>query len=79
MNDEELRQTMKEMHEAFKQKFPKKSDEEIDQMMLDMFFKAFCEDKMYKEDLMAITYVLGYTPREDILDEIEREKRKEHK
>ena len=75
MNHREIMQLIKQMREQFKRSCPSKSDEEIDKMILDVFFKAYCEDKMDREDLTTLTNALGYGINKEILDEIEREKR----
>lgn len=73
MTDEELQQTLTGIREMYKEQFPKKSDDEIDQMILDSFFRAFCEGKLDRESLCALTVAMGYEPDEDVLDQIEKE------
>ena len=76
MNEKEIRELIIQLRKQFKAKFKNKSDEEIDQMILDMFFKAYCEDELSREDLTTFTELMGYEVKEDILDEIENEKKK---
>ena len=45
-------------------------------MILDVFFQAFCEDKMDRRDLTALTNALGYDVKDEILDQVEEEKKK---
>lgn len=75
MNEKEIKQLIKQLRNQFSTKFKDKTEEEIDEMILDMFFKAFCEDKMSREDLTALTEVMGYEIKEEVLDEIEKEKK----
>lgn len=77
MNEKEIKQLIKQLRNQFRAKFKDKSEEEIDGMILDMFFKAFCEDKMSREDLTVLTEVMGYEAKKEILDEIEKEKKGE--
>ena len=74
MNEKQIRELITQLRQQFKAKNRDKSDEEIDKMILDVFFKAYCEDKMDREDLTTLTEVLGYQVNDEILDEIEREK-----
>lgn len=78
MNEKEIETLITQMRQQFKKHFPKKSDLEIDKMILDVFFKAFCEDKMSREDLTTLTNFMGFETNEEILDEVEKEK-KAHK
>ena len=75
MNEKQIRELIAQLRQQFKAKNRDKSDEEIDKMILDVFFKAYCEDKMDREDLTTLTKVLGYQVNDEILDEIEREKK----
>ena len=74
MNEKQIRELIAQLRQQFKAKYRSKSDEEIDKMILDVFFKAYCEDKMDRENLTTLTEVLGYQVNDEILDEIEREK-----
>ena len=62
MNDEEIRTTIEEMKAQVKAKPENegKTEDEIEEIMLDGFFKAYTEGKMSKEDLAAIAGVMGY-------------------
>ena len=75
MNEKQIRELIAQLRQQFKARNRDKSDEEIDKMILDVFFKAYCEDKMDREDLTTLTEVLGYQVNDEILDEIEREKK----
>lgn len=75
MNEKQIRELIAQLRQQFKARNRDKSDEEIDRMILDVFFKAYCEDKMDREDLTTLTEVLGYQVNDEILDEIEREKK----
>lgn len=79
MNDKEIRTLIKQLRQQFKAANKKKSDEEIDKMILDMFFKAFCDDKLIRSDLETLTNAMGYEVNDDILDEVEKEKAKRKK
>ena len=46
-----------------------KTEEEIDEIMLDGFFKAFCDGKMSREDLAAIAEAMGYEPTEEFMND----------
>ena len=74
MNEKEIKQLIKQMREQFSSIEKGKSEEEIDQMILDVFFRGYCEDKMSREDLTALTAALGYEVNDDVLDQIEKEK-----
>ena len=74
MNEKQIRELIAQLRQQFKARNRDKSDEEIDKMILDVFFKAYCEDKMDREDLTTLTEVLGYQVNDEILDEIERER-----
>lgn len=75
MNEKQIRELIAQLRQQFKARNRDKSDEEIDKMILDVFFKAYCEDKMDRADLTTLTEVLGYQVNDEILDEIEREKK----
>ena len=75
MSEKEIKQLIKDMKNQFSKAYPKKSEEEIEKMILDVFFKAYCEDKMDREDLKTLTSALGYEIKDEILDQIEKEKK----
>ena len=77
MNEEEVMKTLNQIRKQLKEKYSDKSDEEIDEMMLDAFFKAYCDNQMTREDLTALTVVMGYGINDEVLDQVEKEK-KEH-
>ena len=62
MNDEELRSTIEEVKAQVKAKPENKdkTEDEIDEIILDGFFKAYTEGEMSKEDLGAIAQAMGY-------------------
>lgn len=62
MNDEELRSTIEQVKAQVKAKpeNAEKSEDEVDEMILDEFFKSYTEGKMSKEDLGAIADAMGY-------------------
>lgn len=62
MTDEELRSTIEQVKAQVKAKpeNAEKSDDEIDEEILDGFFKSYTEGKMSKEDLGAIVDAMGY-------------------
>ena len=75
MNEKEIQQLIKQMRQQFGSIKKGSSEEEIDQMILDVFFRGYCEDKMSREDLTTLTSALGYEVKDDILDQIEKEKK----
>ena len=75
MNEKEIKKTIEQIKKQMRAKYKGKSEEELEHMLLDAFFKAFCEDEMSKDDLIAITCVMGYEPNYEILDKIEEEKK----
>ena len=79
MNEKEIRKLIKDLKTQFSKSFPNKKEEEIEKMILDMFFKAYCEDKMCREDLTTLTEVMGYEVDDEILDQIEQEKKEGEK
>ena len=79
MNAKEIEQLIKDLKRQFKKGYPNKSDEEIEHMILDVFFQAFCEDKMDRRDLTTLTNALGYDVKDEILDQVEEEKKKGRK
>ena len=46
-----------------------KTEEEIDEIILDGFFKAFCDGKISREDLVAIAEAMGYEPTEEFMND----------
>ena len=67
MNDEEIRSTIEQMKAQIKAKpeNKEKSDDEIEEMMLDAFFKSYTEGEMSKEDLLGIAEAMGYGPTDE--------------
>ena len=74
MNEKEIKTLIKQLKQQFKKQYPKRSDEEVEKMILDVFFQAYCEDKMDREDLTTLTMAMGYAVDNDVLDQIEKEK-----
>ena len=74
MNEKEIRQTINDLAQKFAQKRPNASKEDIEHMILDLFFQMYCEDKMDREDLSTLCAVMGYEAKQDILDQIEKDK-----
>lgn len=62
MNDEEIRSTLEQIKAQVKAKpeNQNKSDDEIDQMILEAFYKAYTEGQMTKEDLGGLAQAMGY-------------------
>lgn len=75
MNEQEIKVLIKQLKEQFKSKYPNKSNEDIEHIILDLFFQMFCEDKMDRQDLTTLTRALGYEVNDDILDQVEQEKK----
>ena len=75
MNEKQINATIKQLKQQLSKKYKTKTEEEIEKMILDMFFKAFCEDKISREDLTVLTMAMGYEVKDDILDEIEKKKK----
>ena len=71
MNEEELIETLKQIKEAVwaKPENKDKTEDQIDEIILDGFFARYCEGKMSKDDLLAITYAMGYEPTEELLND----------
>ena len=67
MNPEEIRSTLEQIKAQVKAKpeNAEKSDDEIDEMILDAFFKAYTEGQMTKEDLGGLAEAMGYEFTED--------------
>ena len=74
MNEKQINAMLKQLRAQFKKQNPGKSAEQIDEMILDLFFKMYCYDKMDRHDLTTLTEAMGYEVKDDVLDEIEKEK-----
>ena len=70
MNEEELVETLKQIKEAVwaKPENKDKTEDQIDEIILDGFFQSFCDGKITKEDLCAIAVAMGYEPTEEFLN-----------
>ena len=75
MNEQEIRNLIRDLRAQFKKAYKGKSEDDIDHMILDMFFKSYCDDKICREDLETLTIAMGYEPVKKVLDEIERQKK----
>lgn len=75
MNEKEMQQLIKQMRQQFGSIKKGSAEEEIDQMILDVFFRGYCENKMSREDLTTLTSALGCEVKDEILDQIEKERR----
>ena len=75
MNEKQIMLMLKNLKAYYKKRNPNKSEKEIEEMILDLFFKMYCEDKMDRADLTTLTNALGYEVKDDILDEVEKEKK----
>ena len=75
MNKKEILQLISDLRTQFKKAYPKKTDEEIDKMILDVFFEAYVSDTMDRHDLTILTNALGYGVNEEVLDQIEIDKK----
>lgn len=75
MNQKELKKTLNEIKGAIKKNKPNLSEKEINKTLLDNFFRSYCDDEITRDDLEAVTIALGYEINEEVLDEIEKEKR----
>lgn len=75
MNEKQIQLLIKQLKEKFKKKHPNSTEEDIEHLILDLFFQMFCEDKMDRKDLTTLTEALGYKVKDDILDEVEKEKK----
>lgn len=73
MNDEEIRSTIEQIKAQVKAnpEHKDKSDDEIDELILDAFFKAYTEGEMTKEDLLGLAEVMGYEADEAFLNDPE--------
>lgn len=75
MTEKQAIATINQIKAQLKVKYKGKSDEEIDEMVLDMFFKAYCEDHICKEDLIALTELMGYKVKMSVIKQIEKKKK----
>lgn len=73
MNDEEIRSTIEQMKAQLKAKpeNAEKSEDEIDEIMLNGFLKAVSEGEMSKEDLITLAEAMGYEPTEEFKNDSE--------
>ena len=78
MNEKQIKELLKQLKNQFKKQNPNKTEEDIEHMILDLFFKMFCEDKMDRADLSTLTEALGYEVKSDVLDQVEKEKKGGH-
>ena len=71
MNDEEIRSNIEQIKAQVKAKPENqgKSEDEIDELVLDSFFKAFTEGKLSKEDLENLAGAMGYEFSEEFAAE----------
>ena len=62
MNDEEIRSTIEQVRAQVKAKpeNKEKTEDEIDEMIIDSFFQAYTKGEMTKEDLGGILQTMGY-------------------
>ena len=62
MNPEEIRSTLEQIKAQVKAKpeNAQKTDDEIDEMILESFYKAYTDGKMTKEDLGGLAEAMGY-------------------
>lgn len=67
MENEEIRSTLEQIKAQVKAKPENKdkTEDEIDGMILDSFYKAYTEGKMTKEDLGGLAEAMGYEFTED--------------
>ena len=79
MNEEQIMQLIAQMKKQFKAAYSSKTDEEIEHMILDVFFETYATGKMNREDLTTLTNAMGYEVKDDVLDEYEGKVRKEEK
>lgn len=73
MNDEELRMNVEEIKAQVKAKPENKdkSDDEIDEILLEGYFKAYTDGKLSKDDLENIIGSMGYEFTEEFKNEPE--------
>ena len=74
MEEKEIELIIKELRAQYKKANKGKTDEEVDRIILDVYFKAFCEDRIDRESLCGLVERMGYEPNEEVLDQIEKEK-----
>jgi len=81
MDEKELRETITEIKKQVwaKEENKNKSEDEIDEIILDGFFEAYTEGKMSKSDLESIAGVLGYELTDDFDKEAPEEVKDEKK
>lgn len=75
MNEKEIYALIDQLRQQFRKINKNASEEEIDKMILDVFFQAYVEDEMDRDDLRTLTNALGYETNEDILDQVDADKR----
>ena len=73
MNNEEIIQLIKNLREEFRKGFPNKSDEERDNMILDIFFEAFCRNQIGRQDLTTLTIAMGHEVNNEVIGQLESE------
>ena len=79
MNKEQIFQLINQLKTQFKKGYPNKTDDEIDEMVLDVFLETYYEDKCDKHDLIILAGALGYTLHMDLVDEAKRERKRGNK
>lgn len=79
MNEREIKKLIMDLKDQFTRGCPNKTKEEIEEMVLDVFFQAFLEDKMDRDDLRTLTNAMGYDLNEKIIDQVEEDKKKGRK
>ena len=75
MNEKEIYALIDQLRQQFRKINKNASEEEIDKMILDVFFQAYVEDEMDRDDLRTLTNALGYETNEDVLDQVDADKR----
>ena len=71
MSTNELLTLKEQLRAVFEFKRPTATKEDVDHMILDLFFQMYCEDWISRGDLTKITKELGYEVKNDVLDDIE--------
>ena len=74
-NEEQVKKELERIRKEQKARFPDKTDEEIDELILNAFFQAYCENEMSREDLTGLTIAMGYEVVDEVLDKVEKEKK----
>ena len=74
MEHEEAEKVLKQIKQRLKEKFKDKTEEEIEQMMLDSFFEGYCNHQMTRSDLVGLAGIMGYEVKDEILDQVEKER-----